>query len=117
VVAAIGMTAGAGAYFEAAGSTLLVLAILMPLGWVEDRIEGTRRARIFRVVVADVPGKVDELQTILEEAGLVVKLESVAKAREGELQATFDVSGNSAAFRKCRAEIMEMHDVKGVFRG
>src|SRR5688572_22567072 len=46
VVAAIGMTAGAGAHVEATGATLLVLTILWPLGWVEDRIEGSRRGRI-----------------------------------------------------------------------
>jgi putative Mg2+ transporter-C (MgtC) family protein len=117
VVAGIGMTAGAGAYFEAAGSTLLVLVILWPMGWVEDHIEGARRGRIFRVVMEDLPGKVAELQSLLEEAGLVVKLESSVKGREGEVQATFDVRGSSTAFRRCREAIMDMHEVKGVFRG
>jgi putative Mg2+ transporter-C (MgtC) family protein len=117
VVAAIGMTAGAGGYFEAGGSTLLVLVILWPLGWVEDRIESSRRGRIFRVVVEDIPGKVSEIQTMLEDAGLHVKLESSARARDGEIQATFDVRGSSTGFRKCREAIMEMHEVKGVFRG
>src|SRR5688572_18658130 len=46
VVAAIGMTAGAGLFIEATGTTLLVLVVLWPLGWVEDRIEGSRRGRI-----------------------------------------------------------------------
>jgi putative Mg2+ transporter-C (MgtC) family protein len=117
VVAAIGMTDGAGAYIEATGTTLLVLVILWPLGWVEDRIEQQRRGRIFRVVLADVTGLVDEIQQLMEDVGLVVKLDSVAKAREGELQATFDVRGSSAAFRKARGEIMDHRDVKGVFRG
>jgi putative Mg2+ transporter-C (MgtC) family protein len=117
VVAAIGMTAGAGAYFEAGGATLLVLLILWPLGWVEDRIEGSRRGRILRVVVAEIPGKIDEIQSMLEESGLKVKLESSAKAREGEIQATFDVRGSSTAFRKCREAILDMHEVRGVFRG
>jgi putative Mg2+ transporter-C (MgtC) family protein len=117
VVAAIGMTAGAGAFFQAGGATLLVLVILWPLGWVEDRIEGSRRGRIFRVVLEDKPGKVAEVQSLLEEAGLIVKLESSAKAREGEVQATFDVRGSSTAFRKCREAIMDMHEVRGVFRG
>jgi uncharacterized membrane protein YhiD involved in acid resistance len=60
------MTAGAGAYFEASGSTLLVLIILWPLGWVEDRIEASRSGRILRVVVMDMPGKEAELQDMLE---------------------------------------------------
>jgi putative Mg2+ transporter-C (MgtC) family protein len=117
VVNAIGMTVGAGGAFEAAGSTLLVLFILWPLGWVEDRIEVVRRGRVFRVVVADVPGVVLKIQELMESAGLIVKLESAAKAREGEIQATFDVSGNSNTFRGVREAILEMPDVKGVFRG
>ena len=117
VVAAIGMTAGAGAFFQAGGATLLVLVILWPMGWVEDRIEGTRRGRIFRVILTDVPGKVTELQHLMEEAGLVVKLDSSTKGREGEVQATFDVRGSSTAFRSCREAIMEMPEVKGIFRG
>src|SRR5688572_19351826 len=107
VVAAIGMTAGAGAFIEATGTTLLVLVILWPLGWVEDRIEAQRRGRMMRVVLADVHGKVQEIQALLEEAGLVVKLESVAKAREGEVQATFDVRGTSAAFRTARGDVLD----------
>jgi putative Mg2+ transporter-C (MgtC) family protein len=117
VVNAIGMTVGAGAYFEASGSTLLVLVILWPLGWVEDRIEGSRRGRIFRVLMEDHPGRVAEIQHLLEQAGLSVKLESSTKAREGEVEATFDVRGSSTAFRQCREAIMDMHEVKGVFRG
>ena len=56
VVAAIGMTAGAGAYLEATGTTLLVLVILWPLGWVEDRIEASRRGRSIRVILTEAPG-------------------------------------------------------------
>ena len=117
VVAAIGMALGAGGYIEATGTTLLVLVILWPLGWVEDRIEGQRRGRVFRVVLADVPGRVDEIHQLMDDEGLVVKLESVAKAREGELQATFDVRGSSEAFRRARVAIMDIHDVRAVFRG
>jgi hypothetical protein len=46
-----------------------------------------------------------------------VKLESSAKAREGEIEAVFDVRGSSTAFRNVRQAIMDMHEVKGVFRG
>ncbi|MCI0436065.1 MAG: MgtC/SapB family protein [Gemmatimonadetes bacterium] len=37
VVAAIGMAAGSGEYVRAAGTTILVLLILFPLGWWERR--------------------------------------------------------------------------------
>ena len=116
VVAAIGMTAGAGAYYEAGGSTLLVLFILWPLGWVEDRIEGQRRGRILRVVMNETHGKVAEIQTMLEDAGLVVKLESSAKAREGEIEAIYDVRGSSSAFKNVRQAILDLPEVKGCFR-
>ena len=116
VVAAIGMTVGAGAFLEATGTTLLVLSILWPLAWVEERIEEARRGRTLRVLLTAGPGKVEEVHTMLEECGLVVRLESVVKGREGENQATFDVHGSSRAFRRARGEIVEMPDVRGVFR-
>ena len=117
VVAAIGMTVGAGAFLEATGTTLLVLSILWPLAWIEERVEEARRGRILRVLLTAGPGKVEGVQIMLEESGLVVRLESVVKGREGENQATFDVHGSSRAFRRARGAIVEMPDVRGVFRG
>ena len=69
-----------------------------------------------RIILAEGPGKVEEIQAMLEEAGLIVRLESVVKGREGEHQATFEVQGHPNAFRKVRGEIVEMPDVRGVFR-
>ena len=88
VVAAIGMTAGAGSYIEATGTTLLVVAVLWPLGWVESRIEESRHGRTIRVVLTET-GKQDEVHRILEEAGLKVLQESLVKSREGEVHVTF----------------------------
>ena len=117
VVAAIGMTVGAGAFLEATGTTLLVLSILWPLAWVEERVEEARRGRALRVLITAGPDKVEGVQAMLEESGLVVRPESVVKDREGENQATFDVHGSSRAFRRARGRIMELPDVRGVFRG
>lgn len=114
VVAAIGMSAGAGAFVEATGAALLVILILWPLGWVEDRIEAGRRGRTVRVVVEE--GKVDRVQALFEEAGLGVRLLAEVKARGGESEATFEVRGSTGAFRRARAELMEMPEVKGTFR-
>ena len=116
VVAAIGMTVGAGAFLEATGTTLLVLSVLWPLAWIEERVEEARRGRTLRVLLTAGPGKVEGVQAMLEESGLVARLESVVKGREGENQATFDVHGSSRAFRRARGEIVEMPDVRGVFR-
>jgi putative Mg2+ transporter-C (MgtC) family protein len=39
VVAAIGMAVGFGAHVEAVGTTVLVLIALIPLGWMEGKVE------------------------------------------------------------------------------
>jgi putative Mg2+ transporter-C (MgtC) family protein len=116
VVAGIGMAAGAGAFIDATGATLLVLVILWPLGWVEDRIEAQRRGRTLRVIFTEMPGITDTIQKMFEDAGLMVKLESVTKARENEQEATFEIRGSSNQFRRVRADVVEMPEVKAVFR-
>jgi putative Mg2+ transporter-C (MgtC) family protein len=115
VVAAIGMTVGAGAFVEATGTTLLVLVVLIPMSWVEDRIETQRRGRTIRVVLSE-SGKVEEIFRLLDGAGLVVRQESLIKGREGEKQVTFDVRGSSDEFRAARAQLQERPDVRAIFR-
>jgi len=115
VVAAIGMTVGAGAFVEATGAALLVLIVLIPMSWVEDWIETQRRGHIVRVVLTEA-GNVDEIFRLLEGAGLMVRQESVIKGREGEKQVTFDVRGSSEEFRAASAQLQERSDVRAVFR-
>jgi putative Mg2+ transporter-C (MgtC) family protein len=116
VVAAIGMVVGAGAYVEATGATLMVLIVLIPMSWVEDRIETQRRGRSIRVVLSEA-GNVEEIFQLLEGSGLTVRQESVIKGREGEKQATFEVRGSSGEFRAARAMLQERADVRAIFRG
>ena len=115
VVAAIGMATGAGALIEATGAALLVLIVLIPMSWVEDRIETQRRGRTIRVVLTEA-GKVEEILRLLEDAGLMVRQESMVKGREGEKQVTFEVRGSSDDFRAARARLQERPDVRAIFR-
>ena len=65
VVAAIGVALGAAFYWEAAGTTLLVLLVLQGLGRVERLVE---------------PAALDELETVVRRTGL--EIERQASRRE-----------------------------------
>ena len=80
---------------------------------VED--QGIRHAYI-KPRSPQLNGKVERVQATFEEAGLGVRLLSEVKGRAGESDATFEVRGSAGAFRRARAELMEMPEVKGVFR-
>jgi putative Mg2+ transporter-C (MgtC) family protein len=71
VVAAIGITIGAGHFLEAAGAGVLVTLVLAGLGSLEHRL---RRAR--RVLSATIRAKsqfsVDELEAMLVSAGITI---------------------------------------------
>ena len=70
VVAAIGIAIGAGAYFEALGTTLLVMLVLYGLGYVE-RFAGRHATRSHLVVHAKPePQALEELETLVRRAGV-----------------------------------------------
>ena len=117
VVAAIGMSVGAGAFLEAAGTALLVLVILMPLGRVENRIERRRQGRQVRLVVLDRPGIVEDAHQALERHELIVKVESVERDLEaGRRTVLMDVRGASEGFRAAREELLSWSEVLVVQR-
>lgn len=117
VVAAIGMSVGAGAFLEATGTALLVLVVLMPLGRLEDRIERRRRGRQVRLVLLDRPGIVERAHRAFEAHGLVVKVDSVVRERdEGKRIALMDVRGPNDGFRKAREELLGWNEVEAVQR-
>ena len=61
-------------------------------------------------------GKPDDIQELLEAAGLAVHQESLVKGRDGEKQVTFDVRGPSEAFRDARADLLERPEVRAILR-
>lgn len=94
VVAAIGMAVGAGAYIEAAGSTLLVVVALYGLRWLE-RILSTRWVkRRYRVTLhGDHP--LETLQESLKAFGLHVQMEGIER-RGDSLEVLVRLDGPAA---------------------
>ncbi len=117
VVAAIGMAVGSGAFVEATGTTLLVLLVLMPLAWVEGRVEVRRRGRVLRVVVEDRAGVLERIQEALEDRGLAVKVQGVERDPGANRRVIYlDVGGDTRSFRTAREELLERDDVLALYR-
>lgn len=81
LVAAIGMAVGAGAVFEAAGATLLVLIVLRALAAFEGYLQ--RHEMVSRLTV-EVPDarRLDEIERIVREAG--VEIREISQHAEGD---------------------------------
>jgi putative Mg2+ transporter-C (MgtC) family protein len=76
VVAAIGMTVGAGHYIEAGGATILVGAVLAGLGSVEHRLLRARRV-VSGTVRARPNTDWEELDQIFASAGIRVTAKEI----------------------------------------
>lgn len=93
VVAAIGMTVGAGAYVQALFGTVLVMTALRMLGRVEDHLLVRRvRDRTIRIVVDADPDHVGGLEKALIGAGIHVGAVDVTRETDS-LVASFTTRG------------------------
>src|SRR5690349_13745144 len=73
VVAAIGVALGAAFYWEAAGTTLLVLVVLQGLGRVERLVERQSTVSSLSVHARPGPTMVEDLETIVRRTGLDIQ--------------------------------------------
>jgi putative Mg2+ transporter-C (MgtC) family protein len=80
VVAAIGMALGSASYWEAAGTTLLVLLVLQGLGRVERLVARQSTQSTLMVHARPEPAALDELETVVRRTGL--EIERQASRRE-----------------------------------
>lgn len=83
VVAAIGLAVGGGNYVAAVGTAALVLVALLPLGWLEDRVQQRHGVRSFQVVATFHDGVVMEVEDALGAAGLDVDVQQVTRDLRG----------------------------------
>jgi putative Mg2+ transporter-C (MgtC) family protein len=92
LVAAVGVAIGTGMLFEAAGATLLVLIVLRALGAIEPLIRRRAVVSRLRVEVDAVPGRAEDVERIVREAGL--EIEGIhAEPRGGRLVLELEARG------------------------
>ena len=113
VVAAIGMTVGAGAYVEAIGTTILVIVVLVLLGRVERFFFRRRLERVMRVVVDTRPGTIERVIEILVGAGFSTEALEVEKA-PGAYTAVYRVRGPRDRWAAVMHELLEVPGVRKV---
>jgi putative Mg2+ transporter-C (MgtC) family protein len=112
VVAAIGLTVGAGSYLEAGGSTILVTVVLMGLGRVERVLLNTRRVVSGTVrVLRGTP--FEELDLIFNSAGLQVLSKQIYDHADDR---TFELKlvGPARQYDVASAALMRRNDVLSV---
>ena len=113
VVAAIGLTAGAGFYVEALGATLTVMAILAGLGRLEHGL--LRVQRTMSVTVRTKPGvSLDRMRELLHAEGLQVREAQIfdhATDRVFEMR----LSGPARQFEVARTELASQAEIRTVF--
>ncbi|MGD2067995.1 MAG: MgtC/SapB family protein [Gemmatimonadota bacterium] len=116
VVAAIGIAVGGEAYAAAVGATGLVLVALVPLGWLETRIERRRlTSRSLQVVMTGSERVLAELEE--QVLGLVPggTVDRMKKDREtGEVTVRLAIRADDAGFRELRTALMAREDVQEI---
>jgi len=113
VVAAIGMTAGAGFFVEALGATLTVMAVLAGLGRLEHRL--LRVSRTMSVTVRTKPGvEYDVIRERLWAEGLEV-VEYAVFDHPTDRVFEMRLRGPARQFDVARAELAEHAEIQNVF--
>jgi putative Mg2+ transporter-C (MgtC) family protein len=73
VLAGVGMAVGAGVITIAVVTTAVTLFVLIPLGWLEDRLSLKQRLLTFRLTTPDVQEAMSRLQPVLEEMKILMQ--------------------------------------------
>jgi putative Mg2+ transporter-C (MgtC) family protein len=115
MVAAIGLTVGAGFYVEALGATALVMLVLAGLGRLEYKM--LRMQRTHECTVRTKPGiTLDWLKTALFADGLqIVKVEIFDHADDRVFEAV--LKGPARQFEIARTELLEREEVLNMMFG
>lgn len=115
VVAAIGMTVGAGQYATAIGTTILVIVVLVLLGRVEALLFRRVTEQVVRIELEPLPRNLERVEEIFATGGFVVETLEVEK--QPDLYVTsFRASGPRGRWRRTLHELLEAPGVRKVIR-
>ena len=115
VVAAIGIAAGAGAYFAAIGGAALVLTVLLPLGQIEFQLARVRMERTILIELQETEGVIERIQSLLELAGLRGQIEGLEQGpEEGHLRIRMQIRGKEGLFKKAGVHLLSLPEVHSI---
>ncbi len=116
VVAAIGVALGAAFYWEAAGTTLLVLLVLQGLGRVELVVERQSTQSSLSVHARPDPTALEDLETVVRRTGLAI--ERQASRRENiDLVIDFTLRGPKRLHDQVMIALLHHPSVRTVSTG
>jgi putative Mg2+ transporter-C (MgtC) family protein len=116
VVAAIGVALGARFYWEAAGTTLLVLVVLRGLGSVERLVARQSTQSALSVHARPDPTVLDELEAVVRRTGL--EIERQASRRENvDLVIDFTLRGPKRLHDEVMVALLHHPGVRTVSTG
>lgn len=117
VVAAIGIATGVGAFVIASGTTLFVLAALIPLGWLEQKFFILSHYRIIATIGNDL-GRLVDLTSRLKNHGFEVLETKVSRVEDNLYEVRLEVSGGDRDYLdelpKLSAEDPDFKDISSV---
>jgi len=110
VLAGVGLAIGAGVYALALATTLLLLATLAALGWLEGHLTARRHFVYFRVLAESRPSLIDDIGRIAERDRISLE-DFDLKRRGSDLEIEFALT---LPARKRDALIEHLLDLEGV---
>ncbi len=111
LAAAIGMATGYGAYYLAAGVTLLVLVILMLLAKLERSFDKFHQVKFYKISFRVDEYSIEELEKNISELGLNFKKNNVLKSNN-EIIVFYKIDADQKEYQLLDAYLMQAKAIK-----
>ena len=113
VMASIGMASGAGLYWIAVFSTLVLLFGLVILRWFEERLKFLTRTSVFTVTTKQLPETLAEVNQALHQEDLTMQ-QIHCSMREGVSRLEFSVDLSEESEKRLLQQLGKMKSALGV---